>query len=387
MRHLLNFDLSFFVITVFSLSILSGFYVSEPVGSSTGSSSSALNGSTNFSTDSSIESSSTLSGSTNSSADSVTGSSSTLSGSTNSSTESSSTLSGSTSSSTGSSSKPTFFSTSTIEKTITTTESFDPCASNPCLNEGTCLKNTNNYSCDCRYGFVGINCEELNYCKYNFVNYTSGDEYCRDNNATCVPNNKTKYFSCSCNVNSTYFDYNEETCKGIITCLYEGCDMYETCDTQEDKCVCKEDYERSNDTSPCVGKNFCAEFCDNPNEECKRGPEDNPRNINCTCKNGYARNKNTKYCEATFCETGSNNCSENEVCKTTNSTKGYICECNDPFNKIKDKCVLPNRTECVNSTLNCGEGGECVKINDIQWCICNKGYILENKTCVGKSSN
>lgn len=35
----------------------------------------------------------------------------------------------------------------------------DECASSPCLNSGTCNDHVDGYSCNCRRGFVGTNCE------------------------------------------------------------------------------------------------------------------------------------------------------------------------------------------------------------------------------------
>ena len=35
----------------------------------------------------------------------------------------------------------------------------DECASIPCKNEGTCVNDVNEYTCDCAGGFKGLLCE------------------------------------------------------------------------------------------------------------------------------------------------------------------------------------------------------------------------------------
>ena len=44
----------------------------------------------------------------------------------------------------------------------------DECAINPCRNNGTCIDGIDGYSCKCKQGFNGTNCEIgkwTNYCK------------------------------------------------------------------------------------------------------------------------------------------------------------------------------------------------------------------------------
>ncbi|XP_076342647.1 uncharacterized protein LOC143242921 [Tachypleus tridentatus] len=187
--------------------------------------------------------------------------------------------------------KSTLFSPSTTEKRTTTTELFDPCSPNPCLNGGTCdAISTNEYSCTCRYGFVDVNCKELDYCNFT-LNGTRGDDYCNNNNAICISDNKTESFICSCVEDLDYFDYNENSCKGIPECLYNDiCKQHEICNTTTGECRCKEDYQH-NDTNSCVAKDFCAENCKGLNTVCTRGPEDNPKNIDCKCVTNYAKTK------------------------------------------------------------------------------------------------
>lgn len=43
--------------------------------------------------------------------------------------------------------------------TFMTTPGEDPCSSDPCLNDSTCLVSGNTYTCECQNGFTGQHCE------------------------------------------------------------------------------------------------------------------------------------------------------------------------------------------------------------------------------------
>ena len=36
----------------------------------------------------------------------------------------------------------------------------EECASNPCVNDATCVDNVNGYTCDCAAGYTGTHCEQ-----------------------------------------------------------------------------------------------------------------------------------------------------------------------------------------------------------------------------------
>ena len=36
----------------------------------------------------------------------------------------------------------------------------DECASNPCVNDATCVDNVNGYTCNCAVGYTGTHCEQ-----------------------------------------------------------------------------------------------------------------------------------------------------------------------------------------------------------------------------------
>ncbi|XP_022254915.1 fibrillin-1-like [Limulus polyphemus] len=169
--------------------------------------------------------------------------------------------------------------------------------------------------------------------------------------------------------------------RDIKRCLFEGCDTYEVCDTFKGVCICKDGYERS-EGDKCHAKNFCSTTCTGKHTKCMPGSDESPRNITCTCEEGYTKNQKTGDCVPTFCETGRHNCKENEVCKAiSDGDKGYACTCSLPFVKQDNKCALPNIDEC-SDFVNCGVGGKCLKVNSQNKCFCQEGYVLENSICI-----
>ena len=40
----------------------------------------------------------------------------------------------------------------------------EECASNPCVNDATCVDNVNGYTCDCAAGYTGTHCEQGGNC-------------------------------------------------------------------------------------------------------------------------------------------------------------------------------------------------------------------------------
>ena len=63
-------------------------------------------------------------------------------------------------------------------------ESIDDCASNPCVNGGTCEDLVNDYACTCATGFSGKSCEG-NFYKHSMYNIISID--------MCISWNEKKY--------------------------------------------------------------------------------------------------------------------------------------------------------------------------------------------------
>ncbi len=64
----------------------------------------------------------------------------------------------------------------------------DPCASQPCVNQGTCLPQNGGFRCVCPPGFTGTRCEIRDACQSN---------PCL-NGGTCQPINGNGGYQCIC---------------------------------------------------------------------------------------------------------------------------------------------------------------------------------------------
>ena len=69
----------------------------------------------------------------------------------------------------------------------------------------------------------------------------------------------------------------------------------------------------------------------------------------------------------------------------TNTIGGAICNCNEGYERTKDKCVDIN--ECTRDPSLCEVGGQCINTEGSFKCLCNiPGFRLGNqgRSCVGE---
>ena len=76
--------------------------------------------------------------------------------------------------------------------------SADPCASQPCMNQGTCIRENGGFRCTCPAGFSGARCEIRDPCQSNPCT----------NGGTCQPVSDTGSYQCICPVG-----YNGSQCE------------------------------------------------------------------------------------------------------------------------------------------------------------------------------
>ncbi|CAL1301498.1 unnamed protein product, partial [Larinioides sclopetarius] len=259
---------------------------------------------------------------------------------------------------------------STVTPKVTDDGGKDVCAEKqPCENGGTCeLDDEGGYTCKCRAGFTGRNCETAQWCLDN-------KEIC--GNTACKYDENVGSAFCSCNGN-LYFDAKRKTCVELDKCslarIKGNCSGdHETCD-EMGICKCEENYAYNDDQSVCE-PDFCQKKSLKP--RCKKDMDcvEGEQRFSCFCKKDFWQ-IGSKCVKVDKCAPGVSNCEH----KCLNGT----CSCFPGFslNENNYSCDLPDTdTECE---LNCGKG-VCVKKGSTEKCICPEiSHVLENNTCVDK---
>lgn len=261
------------------------------------------------------------------------------------------------------------------------------CTTIPCENGGECFdNNTLDYTCVCKIGYIGRNCDED----------ACGHELCGEYGA-CAPTETS--FICNCQPGATgpyctKMLCPDKICKNGGTCKLNddncsiGADEFDEsleCDfTPTLQCECPDDYygtycENENNAcrgNPCIVDGYYIGVCgviDNGytcpcinslpcynNGSCSTVND----TYSCTCPTGI----NGTNCEVTPCSPNpclNGSCSYNEI--------GYTCSCSDGYSG--DNCEISN---CTEST--CKNNGTC-EINQLHQpeCSCQPGY--DGSTC------
>ncbi|XP_036357551.1 uncharacterized protein LOC115209496 [Octopus sinensis] len=141
----------------------------------------------------------------------------------------------------------------------------DPCDAKPCKNSGVCKSKGNSYTCTCKTGYSGENCDKVDPCAAS---------PCK-NGGVCESNGNS--YKCTCKAG-----YSGTNCDTVDPCAASPCKNGGVCESNGNsyKCTCKAGYSGTNcDTvDPCAA---------NP---CKNGGEckSNGNSYKCTCKAGYS---------------------------------------------------------------------------------------------------
>ncbi|XP_052231204.1 neurogenic locus notch homolog protein 2-like [Dreissena polymorpha] len=209
------------------------------------------------------------------------------------------------------------------------------CSLNPCNNGASCIDQVNNFTCLCRAGFTGRNCDtDINECMPNPCN----------NGSTCV--DQVNNYTCVCKAGFTGRNCNTD----IIECMPNPCNNGSTCVDQVNNytCVCKAGF---------TGRN-----CDTDINECIQNPcnngstcVDQVNNYTCVCKAGFIGQN----CDTDINECSPNPCNNGASCidQVNNYTCLYINECS------------PNP---------CKNGSTCVDQLNNYTCVCRAGYTGRN---------
>ncbi|CAB3367991.1 Hypothetical predicted protein [Cloeon dipterum] len=200
----------------------------------------------------------------------------------------------------------------------------NPCASDPCTNGATCIRNGANFTCICPAGFAGDYCEEdLNECEFLPC----------ENMAVCLDLPGT--FSCVCvpGYSGKRCEQLESACQAFQPCLAEG--------------VCTDDVKKGGFICQCpVGRKGarCEEVTDPCSQiKCHNGgtclPEPNSEagvslNASCVCLDPYFG----EFCEESYGACKSFPCVNGGICRLVQAAPGYRCEC--PENFAGDNCSV-----------------------------------------------
>ncbi|XP_078696563.1 uncharacterized protein LOC144924834 isoform X2 [Branchiostoma floridae x Branchiostoma belcheri] len=196
-----------------------------------------------------------------------------------------------------------------------------PCFVNPCMNDGICEENGDDFTCSCPKGWKGERCEDdINECRKSPYPCGSRQNRCFNQQGsfvcvcavgfiakglTCVDLNECMWgnrnhlcqhickntqgsYRCEC-LPGYKLDSNKKTCTDIDECdgwpSYRGPCEYDCENTQGSYiCSCKEGYKLDTDHHGCVDIDECA---DDSTNECEHDCVNVESSFYCTCQAGY----------------------------------------------------------------------------------------------------
>ncbi|XP_065070650.1 fibropellin-1-like isoform X7 [Rhopilema esculentum] len=257
----------------------------------------------------------------------------------------------------------------------------DECESSPCQNGGTCSNDINKYTCTCKAGFEGTNCQtDTNEC---------ASSPCQ-NGGTCVDGVNQYTCTCAAGYEGTLCqtDTNEcasSPCQNGGTCV-DGVNQYTcTCAAGYEGTLCQTDTNECA-SSPCQNGGTCVDainqysctcaagyegtMCQTNTNECASSPCQNGgtcvdaiNQYSCTCAAGY---------EGTMCQTDTNECASSPCQNGGTCVDGvnqYSCTCAAGY---EGTLCQTNINECASSP--CQNGGTCVDGVNQYSCTCAAGY-------------
>jgi hypothetical protein len=209
----------------------------------------------------------------------------------------------------------------------------DPCQSIPCMHNGRCEPNGDQFTCDCAStGFTG------KYCERDIDECAEGTPC--DKNADCM--NLAGSHQCTCKEG---YSADASACVDINECTSNPCNRNATCSNSPGgyECNCKRGYV--GDGVTCADVDECAEpdACQ-PNATC----------INtegarlCRCDPGYRQSGSTCL-RVDPCM--SNPCGANATCSGGSGATDYTCACNSGYIKKNNRCV--------DEQLQCDSDADC----------------------------
>uniref|UniRef100_A0A672FWD7 Slit homolog 1 protein n=1 Tax=Salarias fasciatus TaxID=181472 RepID=A0A672FWD7_SALFA len=233
-----------------------------------------------------------------------------------------------------------------------------PCVSSPCQNQGVCqVHHTLQYTCTCRSGFTGRNCETpVDACVSNPCT----------NGGTCLSDEQTRGFSCACSFgfHGTFCEVNVDDCED------HGCENGATCvdGAGNYTCLCPPDYtgllceEEENVCSP--GRNPCQ------HQSTCISTLTGPR---CVCIPGWVGPD----CSIDYNECVDHRCQNGAQC--VDHLDGYSCVCPGGFSGEFCEVSLSTPSPSPCQLAPCQNGAPCQDQTGSAVCQCLPGF--EGQRC------
>ncbi|KAF3688050.1 Slit -like protein 1 protein [Channa argus] len=231
-----------------------------------------------------------------------------------------------------------------------------PCVGSPCQNQGICqVHHTQLYTCTCKAGFTGKNCEApVDACVSNPCT----------NGGTCLSDEQTRGFSCACafGFHGTFCEVNVDDCQD------HGCENGATCvdGVGNYTCLCPPNYTglfcEEVDTVCSPGRNPCQH-----QSTCISSPT-GPR---CVCIPGWVGPD----CSIDYNECVDHRCQNGAQC--VDHLDGYSCVCPQGFSGEFCEVALPPPSPC--QLAQCQNGASCEEKPGTAVCQCLPGF--EGQSC------
>ncbi|CAF2376052.1 unnamed protein product [Rotaria sp. Silwood2] len=263
-------------------------------------------------------------------------------------------------------------------------ENFDPCRSMPCVNGATCLSNETYpyWQCNCPPAYTGSHCETISLgCSSNpcrtgtCINLLNGEYQCLCPTSITGRNCDTSLLPCDSNPclnNSTCLTLSLTNYTCVCPTFYTGL----RCSEQRNLCsktscqgnaTCIADYDLEKEICLCPSGRY-GTYCElvsacEPNP-CVHGTcqNKNENAFQCMCKPGFTGNT----CDIPFNICDTNPCVNGGTCSNLGNGL-YICTCPQGF--TESDCSISHCTK--NSCFN---GGICSIQNNSRQCQCPCGF-------------